>query len=43
MLFIPTKFVAGMSTSWLLGNVYMAKSYKDKKPDPDALKLRLVS
>jgi hypothetical protein len=37
MPFIPTKSVACMSTSWLLGNVYMAKSCKGKKPDPDAL------
>jgi hypothetical protein len=32
-----------MSTSWLLDNVYTAKSYKDKKRDPDALKLGLVT
>jgi hypothetical protein len=30
-----------MSTSWLLGNVYKAKSCKGKKRDPDALKLGL--
>jgi hypothetical protein len=41
MSFIPTKSVACMSTSWLLGNVYMAKSCKGKKRDP--LKLGLVS
>jgi hypothetical protein len=39
----PTKSVACMSTSWLLGNVYLAKSCKDKKRAPDALKLGLVS
>jgi hypothetical protein len=43
MSFIPTKSVACMSTSWLLGNVYKAKSCKGKKGDPDALKLGLVS
>jgi hypothetical protein len=43
MPFIPTKSVACMSKSWLLGNVYTAKSCKDKKRDPDALKLGLVS
>jgi hypothetical protein len=42
MPFIPTKSVACMSTSWLLDNVYTAKSCKDTKPDPDALKLGLV-
>jgi hypothetical protein len=42
MPFIPAKSVACMSTSWLLGNVYMAKSCKGKKQDPDALKLGLV-
>jgi hypothetical protein len=43
MTFILTKFVAYMSTSWLLGNVYTAKSCKGKKRAPDALKLGLVS
>jgi hypothetical protein len=38
MLFIPTKSVACMSTSWLLGNVYTAKSCKGEKRDPDALR-----
>jgi hypothetical protein len=38
MPFIPTKSVACMPTSWLLGNVYTAKSSKGKKQDPDALK-----
>jgi hypothetical protein len=42
MPFIPIKFFACMSTSWLLGNVYTAKSCKGKKRDPDALKLGLV-
>jgi hypothetical protein len=42
MPFIPTKSVASMSTSWLLGNVYTAKSCKDKKRDHDALKLGIV-
>jgi hypothetical protein len=37
-----SKSVAYMSTSWLLGNVYTAKSIKVKKRDPDALKLELV-
>jgi hypothetical protein len=32
-----------MSTSWLLVNVYTAESCKEKKRDPDALKLLLVS
>jgi hypothetical protein len=32
-----------MSTSWLLGNVYMAKSCKGEKWVPSALKLGLVS
>jgi hypothetical protein len=41
--FIPTKSVAWMSMSWLLGNVYTAKSCKGKKRDPDGLKLELVS
>jgi hypothetical protein len=41
--FIATKSAACMSTSWLLGNVYTAKSGKDKKRDPDTLKLGLVS
>jgi hypothetical protein len=31
MPFIPTKSVACMSTSWLLGNVYTTRSYKGKK------------
>jgi hypothetical protein len=35
MPLIPTKSVACMSTSWLLGSVYMAKSCKGKKRDPD--------
>jgi hypothetical protein len=35
MPFIPTKSVACMSMSWFLGNVYMAKSCKGKKQDPD--------
>jgi hypothetical protein len=39
MPFIPTKSVACVSTSWLLGNVYMAKSCKGKKQDPDILKI----
>jgi hypothetical protein len=43
MPLIPTKSVASMSTSWLLGNVYTAKSCKGKTRDPDALKLGLVS
>jgi hypothetical protein len=43
MSFIPTKSIERMSTSWLLGNIYMAKSYKGKKRDPDTLKLGLVS
>jgi hypothetical protein len=43
MSFIPTKSVACMSTPWLLGNVYTAKSRKGKKRDPDGLKLGLVS
>jgi hypothetical protein len=34
--FIPTKSVAYMSWSWLLGNVYTAKSCKGKRRDPDA-------
>jgi hypothetical protein len=42
MPFIPTKYVACMSTLWLLGNVYTAKSCKGKKRDPDSLKLGLV-
>jgi hypothetical protein len=37
MPFIPTKSVACMSTSWFMGNVYMAKSCKGKKQDPDTL------
>ena len=40
---IPTKSYAYMSTSWPLGNVYTAKSCKDEKRVPDALKLGLVS
>jgi hypothetical protein len=43
MPFIPAKSVACMSTSWLLGNVYTAKSCKGKMRDPDPLKLGLVS
>jgi hypothetical protein len=35
--------VCCMSSSWLLGNVYMAKSCKGLKRDTDALKLGLVS
>jgi hypothetical protein len=42
MPFIPTKSVACMSTTWLLGNVYTAKSCKGKKRDPDALTLGLA-
>jgi hypothetical protein len=42
MPFIPTKSVTCMSASWLLGNVFTAKSYKGKRRDPDALKLGLV-
>ena len=40
---IPTKSYICMSTSWLLGNVYMAKSCKGEKRVPDSLKLELVS
>jgi hypothetical protein len=43
MPFIPTKSIACMSTSWLLGNVYTAKSSKSEKRGLDALKLGLVS
>jgi hypothetical protein len=43
MSFIPTKSIACISTSWILGNVYTAKSCMGKKRDPDALKLGLVS
>jgi hypothetical protein len=43
MPFIPTKSVACMSTSWLLGNVYTAKSCKGKKAKSWLLKLGLVS
>jgi hypothetical protein len=43
MPFIPTKSVACMATSWLLGNIHMAKSRKGIKQDPDTLKLGLVS
>jgi hypothetical protein len=43
MPFIPTKSVACMSMSWLLGKVYTAKSRKGKWRDPNALKLGLVS
>jgi hypothetical protein len=39
MPFFPTKSVAHMCTSWLLGNVYKAKSCKSKGRAPDALKL----
>jgi hypothetical protein len=42
MPFIPTKSVAFISTSLLLGNVYTAKSLKGKERDPDAFKLGLV-
>jgi hypothetical protein len=42
MPFIPTKSVACMSTSWLLGNVYMTKPCKGEKQDPDTLKFGLV-
>jgi hypothetical protein len=42
MPFIPTKSVVCISTSWLLGNVYAAKSCKGKNRDSDALKLRLT-
>jgi hypothetical protein len=37
MLFIPTKSVACLSTSWLLENFYTAKSCKGNQRDPDAL------
>ena len=40
---IPTKSYTCMSASWLLGNVYKAKSCKGEKRVPDALKLGLVS
>ena len=40
---IPTKSYTCMSTSWLLGIVYTAKSCKGKKRVPDALKSGLVS
>jgi hypothetical protein len=43
MPFISTKSVACMSTSWLQGKVYTAKSCKGKKRVPDALNLGLVS
>jgi hypothetical protein len=39
MPFTPTKSVASMSTSWLLGNVYVVKPWKGKKLDSDALKI----
>jgi hypothetical protein len=42
MPFFPTKSVACISTSWLLGNIYTAKLCKGKKQEPDALKLGLV-
>jgi hypothetical protein len=42
MPFIPTKSVACMSTSWLLGNVYSLSHAKAKKRGPDAFKLELV-
>jgi hypothetical protein len=41
--FMMVKVEFWMSTSWLLGNVYTAKSCKGKKRDSDALKLGLVS
>jgi len=40
---IPTKSYTCVSTSWLLGNVYTAKSCKGGKRVPDALKSGLVS
>ena len=40
---IPTKSYTCMSTSWLLGNVYTAKSCKGEKRVPYALKSGLVS
>jgi len=40
---IPTKSYTCMSTSWLLGNVYTAKSCKGEKRVTDALKSGLVS
>ena len=40
---IRTKSYTCMSTSWLLGNVYTAKSCKGEKRVPDALKSGLVS
>ena len=40
---IPAKSYTCMSTSWLLGNVYTAKSCKGEKRVPDALKSGLVS
>jgi len=39
---IPTKSYTCMSTSWLLGNMYTAKSFKGEKRVPDASKLGLV-
>jgi hypothetical protein len=43
MSFISTESVACMSTSWLQGKVYTAKSCKGKKRVHDALNLGLVS
>jgi hypothetical protein len=43
MPFIPTKSVACISTSWLLGNVYTTKSCKGKENEVNAIKLGLVS
>jgi len=40
---IPTKSYTCMSTSWLLGNVYTAKSCRGEQRAPDTLKLGLVS
>jgi len=40
---IPTKSYTCMSTLWLLGNVYTAKSCKGEKRVPEASKLGLVS
>jgi hypothetical protein len=43
MPLILMKSIACMSTSLLLGNVYMAELCKGKKRAPDALKLGIVS
>jgi len=40
---IPTKSYTCMSASWLLGNIYTAKSCMGEKRVPDASKLGLVS